>query len=698
MKYINFLVFANKYIYKGIMFYYLIMSKKPKFITEQLLKKYPHTKIDDKTIYFLSKKNIPPKKVIQKVYRMIPDDKKIPIVFETKQQYLKEYIKNQEYIHKTDFSPQQENEYVQSENINMRPISSRFTTFHNKYIEPRVVFFTDIKHTPQSFKENALHEYGHEKYEKEKLKKKWKFSPKTSPTLYGKTDKEEDFAESYALFKDNQSKQLDSGRQQVLQDVTSKNRANWKLVPTPLNPTISNEWNGKQRPIMISDVYPQRFVDPLERHIQISSGLFLEKRIKDDTKRVNEQVERRQETYNARVKDTELENKERQEYIDKRIKEMKEREQKYYYPGKYDDDIKDLKKSLPLLKPKKIPGKIRGVEDLHNLYQIKKQALGINIFEGEMSEHDNLGFREKERFPLIQSLDDDNESKNIHINKIMYERLKNLPVFVGKKQSYVGSGVNDEFYNIEDDPNKTRRQTIYGIFKKYPNLMGEIEKKRVGVYFVSRFLDDTTKQKSQVDARYLPEQKMVVMSIAPDSNQSQYYRSEKAHAIFHEIKHSDQDLKNNQLLKPENIKEYHSQWNTLPFEQEAEKYAEEKIKDVDVPDTMRNIENEPKKDTPEFEKARMDYYSGFRNMTSDNESKPKIIYAVYHPQRDFISNTLYNIDPDTYSNNDEEEKEINLKEYLKIFNRLKYNLNILKNNNEKEKNKEDNIVSKKMKN
>lgn len=217
---------------------------KIKFISEQTLKSKPSTTIDGKKVYFLSKRNIPPKKVIKKVYRMIPDDKKVPIVFETKKQYLKEYIKNQEQKHNIDFPSWQEQQYINKEMVEMKPIVSRFTTYHNKYIEPRVVFFTDYKQTPQTFKQNALHEYGHEKFEKEKLHNKWNFSPKTSPTQYGKSDKEEDFAETFALWKDKitRDKLIKSHNtniqqrfktlQQIQQDKYSNSKKIDELLPT----------------------------------------------------------------------------------------------------------------------------------------------------------------------------------------------------------------------------------------------------------------------------------------------------------------------------------------------------------------------------------------------------------------------------------------------------------------------------------
>ncbi|MFA6089761.1 MAG: hypothetical protein WC755_07930 [Candidatus Woesearchaeota archaeon] len=198
-----------------------------KFPTQESLKKYPHKVVDGKKVYFMSKKNLPPIGLLKNVYGGIKDNRKIPVVFETKKQYLQDYIKNQEKIKKYDFPKKQEQQYIKTELKDMKNIVSRYTTKNNKYIEPRIVFFTDNKVGKQGYKQNIYHEFGHEMWERSPtLRKKWssKTSPTSSPTMYGKTDKEEDFCESYAVTKTGFT--VDKNRETILKDVTSHSRYN----------------------------------------------------------------------------------------------------------------------------------------------------------------------------------------------------------------------------------------------------------------------------------------------------------------------------------------------------------------------------------------------------------------------------------------------------------------------------------------
>lgn len=158
--------------------------------------------IDHKLIQAFNKKPIVPKQTIKKVYATIPDDKKIPIQFMSKHQYLKKYIKNQESKHNIDFPKKQEQQYIKKESIGMNNIVSRYTTKHNPYYPPAVVFFNDKKINKQQFNINAMHEFGHELWEKNKqIRHKWNFPKAKSPTLYGTTNKQEDFADSFSIFK-----------------------------------------------------------------------------------------------------------------------------------------------------------------------------------------------------------------------------------------------------------------------------------------------------------------------------------------------------------------------------------------------------------------------------------------------------------------------------------------------------------------
>ena len=178
---------------------------------------------DGKKVVVKSKTSIN-KKLLNKVYSKIPDDKNIPVVFQTKKQYLVEYIKNQEKKHNVDFPIKQEKAYLNRELDDMGPIVSRYTTKDNKYIEPRTVYFTDTKFSPKQFKMSAAHEVGHEIWERNpKARKQWKHVNKnTSPTAYGRTDRQEDFCESYMLYK--AGKLTDPKRLKIIKDVMSKNK------------------------------------------------------------------------------------------------------------------------------------------------------------------------------------------------------------------------------------------------------------------------------------------------------------------------------------------------------------------------------------------------------------------------------------------------------------------------------------------
>jgi len=167
-------------------------------------------KADGKKVYVYNKKPHPPMGFIDRVYKKINDDRNVPIVFQTRKQYLQEYIKNQEKLKNIDYPKKQETRYINQELPKLKNVSSRFTTYHNPYIEPRVVFFNGSPINKKQFKNNVYHEYGHELYERnKKLRNNWNnINPKNSPTYYGKTDKEEDFAESLASWKNDKNIQI----------------------------------------------------------------------------------------------------------------------------------------------------------------------------------------------------------------------------------------------------------------------------------------------------------------------------------------------------------------------------------------------------------------------------------------------------------------------------------------------------------
>lgn len=126
-------------------------------------------KIDGKEVIYFNKKKTPSKKVIKKTYRKIHDNKNIPVMFMTREQYLKQYIKNQELIKNIDFPEKQEQAYIDQEMLKYKNYLSRYTTKKNKFFPPAVVFFNDKKIPPKQFRKLAFHEYGHEIAEKKNL-------------------------------------------------------------------------------------------------------------------------------------------------------------------------------------------------------------------------------------------------------------------------------------------------------------------------------------------------------------------------------------------------------------------------------------------------------------------------------------------------------------------------------------------------
>jgi hypothetical protein len=161
-------------------------------------------KIDDKLVINKNKNKIPSKSYIKNVYSKIPDNKNIPIVFKTRKQYLDSYIKNQEKTYGKNFSKKEKQQYYNSELKNLKNVTARYTTKDNPYMDPKIVYFNDTKISNKDFEKNAYHEFAHELIEtKPAIKNLWhnNVKQKDSPTLYGTTDLEEDFAESYTIYK-----------------------------------------------------------------------------------------------------------------------------------------------------------------------------------------------------------------------------------------------------------------------------------------------------------------------------------------------------------------------------------------------------------------------------------------------------------------------------------------------------------------
>lgn len=126
--------------------------------------------VDKKPVFVLNnRKTIPPKRIIKQVYRLIPDNKKVPVMFMTRKQYLELYLKNQERATGTQFSPRERQQYIQEEMPVYKNIIGRYTTNHNPYFPPAVVVFNDKKIPVRQFKNTVLHEYGHEFAEKKHI-------------------------------------------------------------------------------------------------------------------------------------------------------------------------------------------------------------------------------------------------------------------------------------------------------------------------------------------------------------------------------------------------------------------------------------------------------------------------------------------------------------------------------------------------
>jgi hypothetical protein len=88
----------------------------------------------------------------------------------TRKQYLELYLKNQERSEGTKFSSNERREYIRQEMPFYRNIIGRYTTRHNPYFPPAVVFFNDKKIPASQFKDTVFHEYGHEFAEKKGLR------------------------------------------------------------------------------------------------------------------------------------------------------------------------------------------------------------------------------------------------------------------------------------------------------------------------------------------------------------------------------------------------------------------------------------------------------------------------------------------------------------------------------------------------
>ena len=106
---------------------------------------------------------------------------RVPVEFQTKEQYVKELIKNQEKVRGIDFTDKQEKEFKKTELEKMKNVVARYTTKNNPYMPTKTVFFTDDKISPEKLKEMARHENNHyawEPFDSDKGSKNMTLGPK----------------------------------------------------------------------------------------------------------------------------------------------------------------------------------------------------------------------------------------------------------------------------------------------------------------------------------------------------------------------------------------------------------------------------------------------------------------------------------------------------------------------------------------
>ena len=84
-----------------------------------------------------------------------------PIVFETKKQYVNQYLHNQEKARGHRFTPKQEQTFKKNELHKMKNVVARYTTNSNPYMPKETVFFTDRKISPDRLNIMADHEFNH---------------------------------------------------------------------------------------------------------------------------------------------------------------------------------------------------------------------------------------------------------------------------------------------------------------------------------------------------------------------------------------------------------------------------------------------------------------------------------------------------------------------------------------------------------
>lgn len=149
------------------------MLNKKETYSANNIKPVKEIKLADKPVQVFNNYPIPSKKLIEKTYNKIPDDTRIPLQFMTREQYVKQYVGNQEKQRGRPFDEKTKKEFFKNKKDKYSNIIGRYTTKQNPYYPPAVVIFNDPENQQnikgKNFKKVAWHEYGHELAEKKKL-------------------------------------------------------------------------------------------------------------------------------------------------------------------------------------------------------------------------------------------------------------------------------------------------------------------------------------------------------------------------------------------------------------------------------------------------------------------------------------------------------------------------------------------------
>jgi hypothetical protein len=148
---------------------------KSTFKFSEQLKPVKEFKLAGKPVQVFNNNPIPQRKIISQAYSKIPDNKRVPLQFMTREQYIKQYVGNQEAKNKSPFSSQQKQDHIREQKQDYNNIIGRYTTKKNKYYKPAVVVFNDKSNyknidTSKEFSALAFHEFGHEHVEKKGMR------------------------------------------------------------------------------------------------------------------------------------------------------------------------------------------------------------------------------------------------------------------------------------------------------------------------------------------------------------------------------------------------------------------------------------------------------------------------------------------------------------------------------------------------